>query len=374
MPWTQPAGSMTTRQKKTTAPAGKPAVRSRHKADDSPVEESKAVETHTGNAPQVEQKSSNWPYVILLLAAGIAAIWLGAPDSWRQKILLPIEQMIEGSYPPATKQTTQEPSPSLTTPETEEPDQQLIDTEKLADTEPSAPEAEKSTEKEVPAASAKDVQLMLSSIQQLRSEIQQLRQEQAAEREANRNAQTLQLKSRLNEIVQPDTHLAQLIWAWGDIALLPVLDEEKRKQASEMHAKATAALKNLRIRRQQLEELLRALTPEATASPNLLTEEASDSLWTGWISEQFSLRRAPTERVRTRNHLRSQLADMQRQLEIEVWPQAETLRRLRIECMDFLGETDEKPGLAAKLPLDFSDINQDIPAMKQLAQSWLEQI
>ncbi len=373
MPWMQPAGSMTTRQKKTTAPAGKPAAHSR-KADDSHAEESTAFEASSGKgiSKQEVQKSSRWPYVILLFAATVAAIWLGAPDSWRQKVLLPIEQMVEGSYPPATKQTTEE-TPAIPA-EPEEPNQQLIDTEELTDAEPAAPEARKNMEKEAPAASAKDVQLMLNSIQQLRSEIQQLRQEQAAEREANRNAQTLQLKSRLNEIVRSDAHLAQLIWAWGDIALLPVLDEEKRQQASEMHAKATTALKNLRTRRQQLAELLRALTPEATASPNLLTEEASDSLWTGWISEQFSLRRAPTERVRTRNHLRSQLADMQRQLEIEVWPQAETLRRLRIECMDFLGETDEKPGLAAKLPLDFSDINQDIPAMKQLAQSWLEQI
>jgi len=227
------------------------------------------------------------------------------------------------------------------------------------------PPAEAAPEPPVQAASSADVTLLLNSIKALQKDLRQAQQEARALIYASHTQQKIDLRTRLRWIAQPGSRLPQLHTYWEDIALLPVLDDRERAQATDM-------LQLARQRTSQVRDWRNLLLQLANDLPIPEAEEVSikpDNKWLAWLAGQFRLSTSPSHERRQRQTLRNHLLQAEQQLAYGQWPPAADwqvlLEQLR---QQFGGDTE------INLPPDFESVQGDIRSMQQAARNWLERL
>ena len=213
------------------------------------------------------------------------------------------------------------------------------------------------------SASSEEVGALIQSIDSLQSRLKQMQDKQTALSQAITTRQTLDLRTRLRWVAEPENRLSQLQIYWEDIALLPILSETEHARATQMLHSTHELLVNVRAWQNRLTHLASALPIPEAKEINIRPENK----WLAWLAGQFSLSTSPNREGKRLLALRSQLLSAGRQLAREQWPQPEVWQHLLSQLKQQLGEDIE-----LALPEDFGSVQNDIQTMRHAAQTWLE--
>ncbi|MES0371777.1 MAG: hypothetical protein ABUK11_05805 [Mariprofundaceae bacterium] len=223
-------------------------------------------------------------------------------------------------------------------------------------------------------ASSEEISNVLDAMEALQGELRSLREQQQALEETQHSVQVMQLRTRLRWITNQANHLPQLQLAWEELTLMPILTSTERGHAQSMLALAEKRLLELQNWQQTLHTYAESLSRSEHA--NIIP--AFENQWLNWIAEQFSVRSSLSDEEANDEELREQLINASRNIEIERWPDANAWLQLRatLQLRVIAAKTDAESSAAVDLglPESFKPIKTDINLLRQVAETWLEDL
>jgi len=316
------------------------------------------IEIPTAAEEAPKKRSGKLP-ILLLFIALLTAGYVYAPQQIKSELTNIVYSTLQPEKKsPSIKPETAPPSVVVSTPQITEPEA-VIEVK-----EPIVPENG--------AASSDEVKQMLSAIESLQSELKSLRQDQQAIQETQLSLQKMQLRTRLRWITNATNHLPQLQLAWEEIILMPSLSADEHATAQTMLTLAQQRLLDLRNWQQTLQSHADSLvTPE---HDNIIP--VYESPWLDWIRDYFSLKAASTTEQQQDEKLRQLLLNTSRNIEIGQWPDAKSWQQLRarLQLKSGKANSDSIEAVDLGLPESFEPLKTDIKALRQAAETWLEEL
>ncbi len=323
------------------------------KAETASKPETKANATPT-NRPRGNGKRRRWPFLLLLLflvaAAGV---------------------LVYRQFPLGGTMPSPAPSSKSVAKVIHAPPAALSHPEKHAQPSDNVPEKHASQRQDhttgastalsAGSPSPEATEAMMQAMDALRAQIASLQQQLEDMQQGMLRQQRMQLELRLRWIADPASRLPDMAMAWQEIALLPMLDEERRGVAEKMHALAEQDSMKLMQLRKHLAQLAERLATPVYEDVLPRPEQA----WLAWIVGQFHLRKAPDAELRERSSLREEILDIQGRLAAEQWPEQQHWQRIRARLV--LLDSDGQ----VAFPESFDVFRQHKLEMRQTAQQWM---
>lgn len=211
---------------------------------------------------------------------------------------------------------------------------------------------------------AQDMAVLLQSMKALQSKLEEVLQALEEERRFLASQQSAWLRLRLMRIATRDLTFSDFRQDWGDIALLPLLDEAQRSKAQTLYERAKQREEMLERIRLGLLRIIRSSPKEPTPSP-----AAQEKGWRAWLAPYLNIRRAPDARHRELNELRRQVREVLEDLEISRWPDEERWGALLEEIQQKLGKE-----AIEGLPQSFQPFQHDMIEFRATAREWLRRL
>ncbi|MDQ6954054.1 MAG: hypothetical protein Q9M20_01250 [Mariprofundaceae bacterium] len=330
-------------------------------------------ETALEKEPSSKKKSRRWPFFVLAFIVGSATsiftlnyyqlIYHTAPENTSTSAaLLPVEKAVKKTLVDnipieAAKKRTEAVVDSIETPiekkNSELPKHTAISSE----------------EGEALISAIKALQ---SNIQELKNELQTLHLKQRNVADSQAMLESMQLRSRLTKIIQHNSHLPQITWAWQEISLLPSLSTEQRALANSMLQLAQKRQNDVLQWQQTLSQLIASLKPNEHNNiiSNVVSVDNSNPLLQ-WLMQQFSLKRSQSSEERLLLTLKNRLVHIKQGMALEQWPTAWPTLRAQLQ-LHLVDQVDENTAPSLQLPENFTSVQADVEQLRQAAKIWLE--
>lgn len=346
-------------------------------ADTAVIEEVEAIQTEPEESSETEKSGGfSWFWLVLLVLISIgAALTFFTSKELKHKYL----NLLAESFTTEKAEQIETPA-SDSTPElvaTLQSDPAEIVPEPVVEIEPPV-------EEPVNQASSEEISNVLDAMEALQGELRSLREQQRALEKTQHSVQVMQLRTRLRWITNKANHLPQLQLAWEELTLMPILSSTERERARAMLTLSEKRLSELQNWQQTLQTHAESLSRSEHA--NIIP--AFENRWLNWIAEQFSVRSSLSEEEANDAKLQAQLINTSRNIEIERWPDAKAWLQLRATLQLRVisselpaseratsEEGDESPStIDLGLPESFEPIKADINLLRQVAETWLEDL
>jgi len=326
------------------------------------LNEVEAVEAQVENESTAgARKRRNWPTMLLLIAIAAAVFFIYAPEPLKERVLTSVKQWLPDGQKEVTKAASK-PKPAPASNPVSAPGQ--------------APAVEQKPvviERIVPASS-EEINRVLNAMNLLQGELSSLRHQQMELEKQQHAVQVMQLRTRLNWIVNSANHLPQLQLAWEEISLMPVLSADERDQAQNMLAVAQKSLHQLQSWQQVLRKSSESLTKRE--HDNLIP--VLENRWLNWITSQFSVRQSLSREEADDAALRDALIHTSRNIEMEIWPESrawlELRAKLQLRLLNDNKGSEASVNNTIELPESFDTIRADIESLRSAAAVWLERL
>ncbi len=218
-----------------------------------------------------------------------------------------------------------------------------------------------------PAATSKEINVLIATIHDLQNKVESLQGKQAdltALRRALDARQRLELRARLRWIANPQASLSQMASFWQDITLLPMLSENKQREAGSMRQLAAEDAGHLKLWSKKLKQLAAALP--VPIHQDIIPKPENPVF--SWLTGRIHLRPAPTPEQQAASQFRARLLNTAHALTLEVWPTHRAWRRLLADLRERFGDDAD-----LALPEHLDGIQKDITRMRKTATVWLGQ-
>lgn len=324
------------------------------KAEANSRQETAEKEAPSPSTNQGSNKKRTWPFLLLLLVLAAAAGLL----SYRQ-----LHPGMPSLPPPSLPvETTPDKAPPAQPSRPNQAEHSTTVSDQQAEHKPGSPPVATATQHDTASPiSPEAARAMMQTMDALRAQIAALQQQLGEMQQNMLRQQRMLLNLRLRWIAEPSSRFPDMAMAWQEIALLPMLDEEKRTVAEKMHTLAeqdSMALMQLRKNLAHLAEQLAVPVYE-----DVLPKP--EHPWLAWIVGQFHLRKAPDTDLLERSRLREDILGIQRQLMAEQWPEQEHWQRIRARLV--LLESSKH----VAFPENFDVFRQHKNRMRLTAQQWM---
>jgi len=216
-----------------------------------------------------------------------------------------------------------------------------------------------------PAATSEEVKALMAAIHDLQSNMETLQDKQSKLRQELHARQQLELRIRLRWIANPQSQLPQMANFWQDIALLPMLNEDDRREAEAMRKLAANDADKLDMWSKRLKQL--AATLPVPEHQDIIPKPKNPVF--SWLTGKFHLRPAPTPEQQALSELRARLLNTAHALLIQIWPEHKTWRHLLADLREQFGDDAD-----LALPERLDGIQKDTAVLRAKAAHWLEEL
>ncbi|MDQ6959934.1 MAG: hypothetical protein Q9M27_02805 [Mariprofundaceae bacterium] len=314
---------------------------------------------------------------LLLIIAALPLGWFLAPEDTRQKwtdMLAsrpPPQNISHVDVAPAPQAQAEVPAPTVVAsvsrsadPEAGQPASHVPQAVAPVVVAPHA--APTSDKRKAPqAVTSEEVRVLMATMGELQGHMQALQDTQTELHRELIARQQLELRTRLRWIASTRTLLPQMTDFWQDIALLPLLSKNERREAEVMRKLAANDADKLNAWGVQLKRL--AATLPVPLHQDIIPKPEQPAF--SWLAGKFHLRPVPTSEQQKLSELRARLLEAAHLLSVEIWPEPKVWRRLLADLREQFGDDAD-----LSLPEHPGDIQKDIATMHAKAANWLEQL
>lgn len=326
------------------------------------------MDTDTPSPPH----GKRWLLLLLIMVALLLLGWFLSPQDMRRQW---IDTVINHMPPQAINKMNhpQEPASSavISTPVSSmhEPSGNIETVPQLPKHPAIVPEPVPSFHKDDahPAATSEEINALIATIHDLQNKVESLQGKQTDLATLHRELdarQQLELRARLRWIANPQTPLSQMVGFWQDITLLPMLSENKQREAGNMQQLAVDDARHLKLWSEKLKQLAAALP--VLVHQDIIPKPANPVF--SWLTGRIHLRPAPTPEQQVASQFRARLLNTAQALTLEVWPTHKAWRHLLADLRERFGDNAD-----LALPEHLDGIQKDIASMRKTATVWLEQ-